>query len=117
MTPFGAKIRALRDKKKMTLTDMAEALQLSPAYLSALEHGHRGRPSPGLVQQICGLFNIIWDDADELKSLARLSHPKVTVDTSGLTPNATESANLLAEKIAGLSPEQLKELLVFLRSC
>ena len=117
MTPFGAKIRVLREKKNMTLTDMAQALQLSPAYLSALEHGHRGRPSPGLVQQICGLFDIIWDDAEELKSLARLSHPKATVDTSGLTPNATEAANLLAEKIGRLSPEQLEELLVFLRTC
>lgn len=117
MTPFGAKIRALREKKNMTLTDMAQVLQLSPAYLSALEHGHRGRPSPGLVQQICGLFDIIWDDAEELKGLARLSHPKVTVDTSGLTPNATEAANLLAEKIGRLSPEQLEELLVFLRTC
>ena len=117
MTPFGAKIRALREKKNMTLTDMAQALQLSPAYLSALEHGHRGRPSPGLVQQICGLFDIIWDDAEELKGLAKLSHPKVTVDTSGLMPNATEAANLLAEKIGRLSPEQLEELLVFLRTC
>ena len=115
MTPFGAKIRVLREEKNITLTGMAEALQLSPAYLSALEHGHRGRPSPVLVQQICGFFNIIWDEADELKSLARLSHPRVTVDTSGLTPNATEVANLLAEKIGNLSPEQLDRLRDFLR--
>ncbi|HSR55325.1 MAG TPA: helix-turn-helix transcriptional regulator, partial [Alphaproteobacteria bacterium] len=44
MTPFGAKVRELRRQRGVTLKRMAEDLQLSPAYLSALEHGHRGRP-------------------------------------------------------------------------
>lgn len=115
MTPFGNRIRALRARNNVTLTDMAAALQLSPAYLSALEHGHRGRPSPGLVQQICGYFNLVWDEVDDIKRLAQLSHPKVTVDTAGLEPEATELANLLAERIAGLSDDQLRRMLEILR--
>ncbi|AUG54666.1 helix-turn-helix domain-containing protein [Thalassospira marina] len=111
MTPFGNRIRELRTRQNVTLTEMATALQLSPAYLSALEHGHRGRPSPGLVQQICGYFNLIWDEVDEIKRLAQLSHPKVTVDTAGLEPAATELANLLAERIAGLNQDQLTRML------
>ncbi|MEQ5775883.1 MULTISPECIES: helix-turn-helix domain-containing protein [unclassified Thalassospira] len=111
MTPFGNRIRELRTRQNVTLTEMANALQLSPAYLSALEHGHRGRPSPGLVQQICGYFNLIWDEVDEIKRLAQLSHPKVTVDTAGLEPAATELANLLAERIAGLNQDQLTRIL------
>ncbi|OSQ40395.1 helix-turn-helix domain-containing protein [Thalassospira mesophila] len=111
MTPFGNRIRELRTRHNVTLTEMANALQLSPAYLSALEHGHRGRPSPGLVQQICGYFNLIWDEVDEIKRLAQLSHPKVTVDTAGLEPAATELANLLAERIAGLNQDQLTRIL------
>tara|TARA_R110000868_G_scaffold27103_3_gene103520 strand:+ start:534 stop:830 length:297 start_codon:yes stop_codon:yes gene_type:complete len=94
---------------------MASALQLSPAYLSALEHGHRGRPSPGLVQQICGYFNLVWDEVDDIKRLAQLSHPKITVDTAGLEPEATELANLLSERIAGLSDDQLSRLLDIVR--
>jgi transcriptional regulator with XRE-family HTH domain len=111
VTPFGNRIRELRTRQNVTLTEMANALQLSPAYLSALEHGHRGRPSPGLVQQICGYFNLIWDEVDEIKRLAQLSHPKVTVDTAGLEPAATELANLLAERIAGLNQDQLTRIL------
>ena len=94
---------------------MATALQLSPAYLSALEHGHRGRPSPGLVQQICGYFNLVWDEVDDVKRLAQLSHPKITVDTAGLEPQATELANLLSERIAGLSEDQLNRMLEIVR--
>ena len=39
MTPFGERIRALRADRAVTLKDMADALQVSAAYLSALEHG------------------------------------------------------------------------------
>ncbi len=61
MTPFGAKLRQLRAGRGLRLKQMAEDLQVSAAYLSALEHGHRGRPAPGLVMQIAGYFELIWD--------------------------------------------------------
>ncbi|MCP4327023.1 MAG: helix-turn-helix transcriptional regulator [Alphaproteobacteria bacterium] len=111
MTPFGERIRELRTERGITLKDMAEALQVSAAYLSALEHGRRGRPSPGLVMQICGYFDLIWDQAEELKRLARLSHPRVVVDTAGMRPQATELANVLAEQIGDLEDEEIEALL------
>ena len=110
MTPFGARVRALRQRKGVTLKDMAKALKLSAAYLSALEHGHRGRPSPALVVQICEYFHLIWDDYEQMHRLARLSHPRVIVDTSGLRPAATELANLLAERIAALDPPTMAKV-------
>jgi len=111
MTPFGRRLRAMRREKGVTLTEMAAALEVSPAYLSALEHGHRGRPSLLLLHQICAYFNIIWDEAESLQRLARLSHPRVVVDTSGLSPEATELANLLAERIDRLPDETVRRLL------
>jgi len=114
MTPFGERLRELRRQRGISLKQMAADLHLSSAYLSALEHGHRGRPSPGLVMQILGYFNVIWDEAEELKGLARLSHPKVTLDTSGLTPDATLLANQLSERIGTLSDDTLAELLAVL---
>jgi len=49
MTPFGARLRELREQRGVALKELAAALQVSAAYLSALEHGRRGRPSAGLV--------------------------------------------------------------------
>lgn len=102
MTPFGERVRALRAGKSVTLKQMAADLHISSAYLSALEHGKRGQPSAQLVRQICAYFGIIWDEAEELERLAALSHPRVTVDTAGLSPKATEFANRLAERIHDL---------------
>ncbi len=111
MTPFGRRMRELREARGVSLQEMAGALDVSSSYLSALEHGRRGRPSRARVHQICQYFNIVWDEADELQRLARLSHPRITVDTSGLSPEATELANLLAQKIRRLPPEKIAQLL------
>ncbi|CCQ75632.1 helix-turn-helix domain-containing protein [Magnetospira sp. QH-2] len=102
MTPFGRKVRELRRANQVTQRRMAADLQVTPAYLSALEHGRRGRPAPGMVMQICAYFDLIWDDAEELKRLAALSHPRVVVDTAGLSPQATRLANLMALHMADL---------------
>ncbi|MBI3444601.1 MAG: helix-turn-helix transcriptional regulator [Magnetospirillum sp.] len=115
MTPFGARIRGLREVKGIQLQRMAADLHVSAAYLSALEHGHRGRPAPGLVMQICGYLGCIWDEAEELKTLAELSHPKVTLDTSGLSPAHTELANRLGARIRHLSEDEVERLLALLR--
>jgi len=116
MTPFGVRLRQLRAERGISLKHMAEALGVSAAYLSALEHGRRGRPTHAMVVAICAQLNIIWDEADELHRLARLSHPRVTVDTAGLAPAATELANLLAERIRKLPPERVERLLDLLKS-
>lgn len=111
LTPFGVKIRELRRQRHVSQKQMAAHLQISAAYLSALERGHRGRPSPVLVDQICGFFNIIWDEADGMRRLARLSHPRVVIDTTETGPEATELANRLAEGISELPVARVRRML------
>ncbi|MEQ1524960.1 MAG: transcriptional regulator, partial [Aestuariivirga sp.] len=57
---------------------------------------------------------IIWDEAEEVTRLARISHPRIPIDTSGLNPLATELANRLADDIGKLEPQTLNELLTVL---
>jgi transcriptional regulator with XRE-family HTH domain len=104
------KLRELRRRKGVSQKEMASALGVSAAYLSALEHGRRGVPTWAMLQKIIGYFNVIWDDADEVQRLAQQSHPRVVIDTSGLSPAATELANLLAAKIGELDARTLEEM-------
>lgn len=110
MTPFGQAVRRLRTERGVTQRQMASAIGVSPAYLSALEHGKRSEPSWEFIQRVIGFFNIIWDDAEELQMLGGLSRPKVMIDTSGLTPKATEIANRLAIAISRLDVATLDEI-------
>ncbi len=111
VTPFGDKMRGLRAERGLRLKDMAAGLGVSPAYLSALEHGKRGRPNRRFVHRICQFLGDIWDEAEALQRLADLSHPRVVVDTSGLSPQATEFANRLAENIANLPEDALARMM------
>ena len=104
-------MRKLRSERRVTLKQMAEAVGVSSAYLSALEHGKRGRPGWHLIQRIIAYFNIIWDEAEEVVRLARISHPRITIDTSGLEPRATEFANRLADEIGKLEAAVLDDLI------
>lgn len=115
MTPLGERIRVLREERGVSQKQMAAAIGVSAAYLSALEHGKRGVPSWPLIQKIIGYFNIIWDDAEDLQRLAENSHPKVKIDTAGLSPAATELANLLADKIGKMSEADIQRVTALLR--
>lgn len=117
MTPLGAKLRQIRAERNISLKEMATAIGVSSAYLSALEHGKRGVPTWALVQRIITYFNVIWDEAEELQRLSEISDPRITIDTAGLNPKSTELANRLAANIGSLSEQSLDELIFKLRSC
>ncbi|WP_331372673.1 helix-turn-helix domain-containing protein [Sinorhizobium chiapasense] len=110
MTPFGEAMRELRRRKGVSQKQMAAAIGVSAAYLSALEHGKRGAPSFDFLQRVAGYFNVIWDEADELFRIADISDPKVVLDTSGLPPGHTAFANRLGGQIRGLSEETIRAL-------
>lgn len=107
MTPFGEKVRALRAQQNITLKQLASALGVSSAYLSALEHGNRGKPARELTLQICSYFDLVFDESEALKKLAEMSHPRVVVNTAGLSPRATELANLLSKTIDRLDDQTI----------
>jgi transcriptional regulator with XRE-family HTH domain len=114
MTPFGERVRQLRQERGLMLKDMAAHLGVSSAYLSALERGERGKPTWTLIQGVLQYFRIIWDEADELTRLADLSDPRVKIDTANTDPKATLLANRLAREIRTLTPEELQALLAVL---
>ena len=114
MTPFGVKMRALRRQHGMTMAAMAAELKLSPAYLSQLERGLRGGPSAAMLDQICALFGLIWQDAEDLKHLGRLSHPRVVLDARGLGVEAVLAANLFAQLLPKVSAEEARQMAAWL---
>ena len=115
MTPFGKRVREMRAARGLALKSMAHAIGVSPAYLSALEHGRRGAPTWFLVQRIITYFNVIWDDAEELEKLAHVSHPRITVDTSGMHPRVTEAANRFAQSVGDLDEAAASEIIAILQ--
>lgn len=115
MTPFGEKLRALRKQHNMTMSIMADHLGVSSAYLSQVEHGKRGAPGVIMIDQICALFGLIWEDAEALKDLASLSNPRIVIDATGLSQDAMIAANLFSQLLPKVSDEEAKTMAEWLK--
>ena len=112
MTPFGIKLKHIRVQRHKSLKDLSRALKVSIAYVSMLENGKRGRPADGLIELICSYFNLSWEEADELKFLAKHSDINTKMNSEKLSLNATMLTNVLKNNIKWLTDEQLEELCV-----
>ena len=112
MTPFGIKLNHIRVKRNRSLKDLSKALKVSIAYISMLENGKRGRPADGLIELICSYFNLSWEEADELKFLAKHSDINTKMNSEKLSLNATMLTNVLKNNIKWLTEEQLKNLII-----
>ena len=112
MTPFGIKLKHIREQRHKSLKDLSKALKVSIAYVSMLENGKRGRPADGLIELICTYFNLSWEEADELKFLAKHSDINTKMNSEKLSLNATMLTNVLKNNIKWLTEEQLKKLTI-----
>ena len=112
MTPFGIKLKNIRVQRHKSLKDLSKALKVSTAYVSMLENGKRGRPADGLIELICSYFNLSWEEADELKFLAKHSDINTKMNSEKLSLNATMLTNVLKNNIKWLTEEQLKKLTI-----
>ena len=112
MTPFGIKLRYIREQRHKSLKDLSKALKVSIPYVSMLENGKRGRPADGLIELICSYFNLSWEEADELKFLAKHSDINTKMNSEKLSLNATMLTNVLKNNIKWLTEEQLKKLTI-----
>ena len=112
MTPFGFKLKYIRVKRHKSLNDLSKVLKVSIAYVSMLENGKRGRPADGLIELICSYFNLSWEEADELKFLAKHSDINTKMNSEKLSLNATMLTNVLKNNIKWLTEEQLKKLTI-----
>ena len=112
MTPFGIKLKHIRLQRHKSLKDLSRPVKVSTAYVSMLENGKRGRPADGLIELICSYFNLSWEEADELKFLAKHSDINTKMNSEKLSLNATMLTNVLKNNIKWLTEEQLKKLTI-----
>jgi transcriptional regulator with XRE-family HTH domain len=107
-TAFGNRLRELRKEKKITLTAMSKILGVTASYLSQIETGKKSTISPVMLDQICAILGLIWDDAEEMKRLSNQSKSRVAIDTTALGPEATRAANLMAEVLSKVDDAEAK---------
>ena len=112
-TPFGKLIRQLRIKHDILTKDMAEAVDVSVAQLSALELGSR-KLTNVYIESICNYFIKMEGDISELRAAADKSLTDITINLKETDSGGRDLAASFARKfpeMSKLDKEKISKLL------
>lgn len=115
LTPFGKAIRKCRVDRGETQLEVAQALGVSVAFLSAIETGKKNIPST-LLDKIVKHFGVTEDAEASLRKLAWVSQKEIKIDMRGLNDRSREVVAGFARKFSGLDSEQQEMLRKILES-
>ena len=107
ITPFGIAIRKLRLDKGLRLLDLAQQLELSSSFISAIETGKKPIPA-GYVASVIQALGLTKSEERKLQRAADRS--KTAVDVDGLQETQRELVAAFARKLDDLPPEFLDEI-------
>ena len=113
LTEFGKKVRKLRIDKGVRLKDMAEYLDVSSAYLSAVETGKK-KASKNILEGIAKYFKLKGEQKAELLQIAAQSAEEVKINLKGMSDDSIETATAFARKFPNMKPIDMKELMKLL---
>lgn len=114
LTPFGKEVRKLRIDQGLTLKAMAEALDLTSAYLSAVETGKK-RITESLQESVIRLLAKGSEEtANLLKDAANKSNGSVELTFAGRSEQAREVATVFARSFETLPDEDLMAFKAFI---
>ena len=66
LTPFGKTLRVFRLNRGELLKDMAERLEITPAYLSSVENGKK-EPTPELMAKLYKAYDLNQEQKEEIE--------------------------------------------------
>lgn len=110
LTEFGVEVRKLRLEKRMRLKEMAEKLQMSSAFLSAVETGSKRVPA-GLPGRISELMKLDEIGAARLRRAAAKSLRSIRLDVSQRDEEAQELAVTFARKFPSMDQQEVQRLM------
>ncbi|TCT26496.1 transcriptional regulator [Melghiribacillus thermohalophilus] len=100
---IGNKIKEVREKKNMSITELARRAGIAKSYLSSIERGIQKNPSIQKLEKIAEVLDI------DIHLLINKSDEQVPAE--GLDPEWIDLAREAME--SGISKEQFKEFLEF----
>ena len=113
-TTLGAFLRKLRLQHGEKLKDMAENLNVSSAFLSAVENGKKKMPD-SWYHKLASLYNLSVKQQEDLKTAVIESGETVELNIKDISSNNRELAICLARHFDTLDEETSKEIFAILK--
>ncbi|HEY8162125.1 MAG TPA: XRE family transcriptional regulator [Methylocystis sp.] len=107
LTPFGKALRKLRIEYDLRLFDLARVLDVSSAFISAIETGRKTIPD-GFVTRISNALSLREDETRELRSAADKTRKEVKVER--LSETDRELVAAFARRLDDIPDDMLEQL-------
>jgi len=107
LTPFGIAIRKIRLDKAMRLLDLAKLLELSPAFLSAIETGRKPIPD-GFVLIVARAMELSTEQLSDLRKAADRTRKHVKIER--LPEDQRELVAAFARRLDKVPADMMAEL-------
>lgn len=110
LTPLGKALRKYRIDRSETQLDVADALEVSIAYFSAIENGKKNA-SPDFIYRVGTHFDLNENQLSELEELAWISRKEVKLNMQEQSDAGREFFAAFARKFQDtpMTDEQLKQ--------
>ena len=115
LTDFGRFLRKIRIDCGEILKDMAEKLNVSAAYLSAVEMGKRNIPEQW-VNRISELYSLSDEEKSNLNDAADNSAKSITLNFENISNAHKETAILFAREFENVDTETLDKIKKLLKN-
>ena len=109
LTAFGCFVRKLRIDTGCLLKDMADSLEVTSSYLSAVEMGKRKIPSDW-KEKIITIFNLEKKAINELQAAIQESQKELQLNLSNASKQQRDLAFTFARKLDGLDENEIKDI-------
>ncbi len=109
VTAFGKFCRKLRIDCGQIMLNMAESLQVSPAFLSAVENGKKNIPAQW-GEKIIEAYKLSEEKSMELLNAIEKSRTEIRINLSGHSDQDRNLAVAFAREFGSLNSEQKKEI-------
>jgi repressor LexA len=97
---FGEYLRSKRKEKKMTIRQLAVYSGISNAYISQIENGERGIPSPEVLKKLAGPLGVPYEELMEKAGYIQIVKPSDELREYIRAMNADEGNKIPQESIA-----------------
>lgn len=114
MTPFGNALSHLRRSRKLLQRELAVLVGIKPCYISAMENGKKGPPSPLIFNNIVNSLNLSLEEENKLEKTLEQSEKVIRLpDTTSL--DEYHFIWELRQRLGSLSREELAIMINALR--
>ena len=109
LTSLGRFLRKLRIDRGEILKDMADKLEVSVSFLSAVENGKKRMPT-AWNGRICSLYELNEGQKEEFTKVIADTEKAIELDFSGVSASKRELAVSFARKFSDIDDTQLEEI-------